>query len=243
MKTVAIIQARMGSTRLPGKVLADVAGRPMLARVVERTARARSIQQVVVATSALAADDSIADWCAGEGWSCHRGSEADVLDRYYGAACASNAEIIVRITSDCPLIDPGVLDDVIKHYHAGQPGLDYVANFLPDRTFPRGLDCEVVSFAALKRAWREDDRPDWREHVTEFILHHAESFHVSGWMTAPDCSGERWTVDTPEDLELVRRIYAAFGDDGFGWREVLALLDDHPDWRALNAHVAQKVVI
>lgn len=242
MKTVAIIQARMGSTRLPGKVLADVGGRPMLARVVERTARARSIDQVVVATSTLSTDDPIAEWCADNAWACHRGSEADVLDRYYGAACAHNADAIVRITSDCPLIDPGVLDDCIAHYRDGQPALDYVANFLPDRTFPRGLDCEVVSFAALARTWREDDRPEWREHVTEYILHHSERFRLGGWMTDPNRSHERWTVDTPEDLELIRRIYAAFDDDVFGWREVLAVLDANPDWRALNANVTQKVV-
>lgn len=242
MKTVAIIQARMGSTRLPGKVLADIGGKPMLARVVERTARARSIDQVVVATSTLPADDPIAVWCEEWGWACHRGSEDDVLDRYYGAACVTNAEVVVRITSDCPLIDPAILDDCTAHYRAGQPGLDYVANFLPDRTFPRGLDCEVVSFAALKRAWRDDDRPEWREHVTEYILHHSEWFRLGGWMTDPDRSGERWTVDTPEDLELIRRIYAAFDDDAFGWRAVLTLLDANPDWRRLNAHVEQKVV-
>ena len=242
MKTVAIIQARMGSTRLPGKVLLDLAGEPMLARVVHRVQRARSLQEVMVATTVQPGDDAIVQLCAAHGWPCARGSQDDVLDRYYQAALASQADIVVRITSDCPLIEPEVIDQVVGALLAGQPEVDYASNVQPPRTFPRGLDIEVLRFDALERAWREDVDPAWREHVTPYLYRHPERFRIHGVFNAVDLSHLRWTVDTPEDLELVRRIYDYFDDDAFSWHDVLALLEQHPDWLEINRTVEQKAV-
>ena len=184
MKTVAIIQARMGSTRLPGKVLLDLAGEPMLARVVHRVQRAASLQEVIVATTVQPADDAITQLCAGRGWPCARGSQDDVLDRYYQAATASQADVVVRITSDCPLIEPDVIDQVVGALLAGQPEVDYASNVQPPRTFPRGLDVEVIRFDALERAWREDVDPAWREHVTPYLYRHPERFRIHGVFNA-----------------------------------------------------------
>lgn len=242
MKVVAIIQARMGSTRLPGKVLMDLAGEPMLARVVNRCRRAALLADVVVATTTQPADEAIARLCEERGWPCVRGSEDDVLDRYHQAAEARRADVIVRITSDCPLIEPAVVDRTVKEFLDRQPGVDYACNVLPQRTFPRGLDVEVASRAALDRAWREDLNPAWREHVTLYIRRHPELFRLHGVMNDVDYSDLRWTVDEETDLALARRIYGHFGHDAFSWGDVLALLAGHPDWSALNRSVKQKVV-
>jgi spore coat polysaccharide biosynthesis protein SpsF (cytidylyltransferase family) len=163
---VAIIQARMGSSRLPGKTIADVAGRPLLLHVVERTQRARRVDKVVVATTDRSSDDPIADLCQREGIQCFRGSEDDVLDRFYRTAQAHGADVVVRITADCPLIDAAVIDKVIARFQAGD--CDYVSNILR-YTYPDGLDTEVFSFAALERAWREAKKPSEREHVTPYL--------------------------------------------------------------------------
>lgn len=242
MSVVAIIQARMGSSRLPGKVLLDLAGEPMLARVVRRVQRAGTIDAVVIATTTEPADDVLADLCAARGWPCFRGSQDDVLDRYYRAAQEFQADVVVRITSDCPLIEPEVIDRVVREYLARRPTVDYACNFLPRHTYPRGLDVEVFSLGTLERLWREDRNPAWREHVTEFLCQHPERFAIHGVLNDRDLSAMRWTVDTPEDLELVRLISNAFGHDRFSWREVLALLEAHPEWLELNRHVQQKVV-
>ena len=242
MKTVAIIQARMGSTRLPGKALVDLANEPMLARVVHRVQRAGSLHEVIVATTVQPADDAIAQFCAMRGWPCARGSQDDVLDRYYQAALASHADVVVRITSDCPLIDPEVIDQVVGALLAGQPDVDYASNVQPPRSFPRGLDTEVIRFDALERAWREDADPAWREHVTPYLYRHPERFRIQGIFNAVDLSHLRWTVDTPEDLEFVRRIYGHFDGDTFSWHDVLALLEQHPGWLEINRTVEQKAV-
>lgn len=242
MKAVAVIQARMGSTRLPGKVLLDLAGEPMLARVVNRVQRARRLDQVVVAASNEPADDAIGDLCRARGWLCVRGSQDDVLDRYYQAALTVQAGALARITADCPLVEPEVIDLVVGEFLAAQPAADYASNVLSPRTYPRGLDIEVIRFEALARAWREDDNPAWREHVTPYLYRHPERFRLHRVANAVDLSQLRWTVDTADDLELVRRIYGAFAGDQFGWREVLALLDQHPQWLAINRDVEQKAV-
>jgi spore coat polysaccharide biosynthesis protein SpsF len=240
MKVVAIIQARTGSTRLPGKVLLDLAGEPMLVRDMNRLARADTLDQVVVATTVKPADDGIVDLCQERDWSCFRGSEEDVLDRYYRAAKAHEADAVVRITSDCPLIEPQVVDKVVNAFLERQPGLDYASNTAPERTFPRGLDIEVMRFDALERAWREDDNPAWREHVTPYIRRHPELFESYSVLNDEDLSRMRWTVDTPEDLAFVRRIYEHFGHDQFSWREVLTLLEKYPEWLAINRDIKQK---
>ena len=242
MKIAAIIQARMGSTRLPQKVTKNLAGEPVLVRGVNRVKRAKTIDEVIVATTVKPQDDVLVSLCAQYGWPCYRGSEDDVLDRYYQAACAHRAKVVVRITSDCPLIEPEIIDLVVQTYLDGQPGLDYVSNTLPPRTFPRGLDTEVMSFAALERAWQQDKDPAWREHVTPYIYRTPDQFNVRSVTSPRDYSDMRWTVDTPEDLEFVRRVYAHFGYDQFSWRDVLALLTQHPEWQEINRHVEQKQV-
>lgn len=240
-KVLAIVQARMASTRLPGKVMMDLHGQPMLSRVVRRARRARRVDELIVATSTSDRDDPIEDLCSWEGWPYFRGSEDDVLDRYYRATNAHDGDPVVRVTADCPLIDPDLIDDLVGTFSQG--GWDYVSNTLEPRTFPRGLDAEVFSFEALARAWEEDENPAWREHVTPYLYRHPEIFRLKGFAHESDHSGMRWTVDTAEDLELARRIYFAFGDDDrFGWQDVLALLEKRPEWLEINRHVPQKTV-
>jgi len=241
MHIVAIIQARMGSTRLPGKVLLDLAGAPVLARVVNRCRRAATLDDVVVATTTLPTDDPIVELCLAHNWQSFRGQEDDVLDRYYHAALQYQAEVVVRITSDCPLIDPGIIDLMVKTF-LEHGALDYAGNSLAPRTFPRGLDVEVFSFEALARAWRDDANPAWREHVTPYIYRQPEKFRLHAVTHDTDLSVMRWTVDTAEDLALVRKIYEYFGHDGFSWREVVKLLEQYPEWLEINRHVAQKEV-
>jgi len=238
--TIAVIQARMGSSRLPGKVLLPLIGRPILAHVVKRTARAQRLDGFVVATTADTADDPIADLAAREGWPLVRGSVDDLLDRYVMAARAEGANVVVRVTADCPLIDPGIIDDTIEAFGAGD--CDYAATGLEPRTFPRGLDVEVIARAALEQAWREDADPAWREHATPYIYRHPDRFRICPVVSEDDRSAHRWTVDAAEDYELVRRIYDAFGRDDFTWREALAVVEAHPDWSELNRNVVQKVV-
>jgi spore coat polysaccharide biosynthesis protein SpsF len=241
MKVVAIIQARMGSTRLPGKVLKDIAGQSMLERVVNRTLRADTMDDVVVATTKDADDDAIVDLCRKRCWRFFRGNEEDVLDRYYQAATVFRADAIVRITSDCPLVEPEIIDRVVGEFLSSHPEAAYVSNTLV-RTFPRGLDVEVMRFDALERAWREDGNPSWREHVTPYIWRHPEKFGIRNVANNVDYSHMRWTVDTVEDLTFVRKIYDHFQSDTFTWKEVLSLLKVHPEWLEINQHVQQKVV-
>jgi spore coat polysaccharide biosynthesis protein SpsF len=236
--TTAIIQARMSSTRLPGKVLLDLAGEPMLARVVERARQARSIDRVIVATTVESEDEPIVALCDSRGWSVSRGSRDDVLDRYYQAALADGADPIVRITSDCPVIDSEIIDSVVKRLDGTA---DYASNINPRRTFPRGLDVEAFTFAALSTAWREDREATGREHVTPFLYRHPERFRIALVESdRPEAASHRWSVDTPEDYELLRRIYEHFQVDDFTWLGVLNLLAQHPHWVELNRHIEQK---
>ncbi len=175
-RTVAIIQARVGSTRLPGKVMKPLLGDPMLSIVVRRVARARTVDEVVVATTTLPEDDAIAALAASEGWALERGSETDLLERYLEAARAHEADVVVRITSDCPIIDPEVIDRTVAAFRDGD--VDYASNTLEPRTYPRGLDVEVVSAGALELAGREDRDPAWREHATPYIYRHPESYRL-----------------------------------------------------------------
>lgn len=241
MNIVALVQARMGSTRLPNKVLLDLVGEPMLVHVVRRIRRVGMVNEVVVATTMEPSDDAIAACCESRGWPCFRGSRDDVLDRYYQAARHSQAGAIVRITADCPMIDPGLIDRVVREFLDCQPAVHYACNSMPIKTYPRGLDTEVVRFDALERAWREDQNPGWREHATPYIYRHPELFHLHPVVNPVDYSAMRWTVDTPDDWAFVRRIYEHFGHDRFSWQDVLAALDEHPEWKTINAHVRQKV--
>ena len=238
-RILAVIQARMGSTRLPGKILADIGGKPMLCRVVERARRASSLDGVLVATTTNSEDDAVERLCAERGYRWTRGHPTDVLDRYYQAAREAAANAIVRLTADCPVIDPAVIDQVVDAFLAADPPVDFAANRLPDdRTFPIGLDTEVCTFAALARAWAEATQPYQREHVMPYLYETPGRFGTLLVRSPRDLSHLRWTVDTPEDLELARRIYAHFGGrDDFGWGEVLALVERDPSLTAINAHL------
>jgi glutamate-1-semialdehyde 2,1-aminomutase/spore coat polysaccharide biosynthesis protein SpsF len=224
---LAIIQARMGSSRFPGKTLADLAGRPMLSRVVERVSQSRAINKVVVATSIAAGDDPIAELCAKEGVPCFRGSEDDVLDRFYGAAKEHGADVVVRITADCPLIDAAVIDCVVERFQGSN--CDYASNVL-HYTYPDGLDTEVFSMAALAEAWREAKKPSEREHVTPYLRWgRGRVVNVESEIPLPR-GHHRWTVDHREDLEFVREVYSAFqGRTDFRYQEVLELLKERPE--------------
>ena len=240
MKIVAIIQARMGSTRLPGKVLMDLGGETVLARVLERLRRAIMIEEIVVATTDSAADDAIIRECERLEASCFRGSEDDVLDRYYEAARMFAAEVVVRITSDCPVIDPDLVDETIGAFQV-QCG-DYCSNSFP-RTYPRGLDTEVFTMNALEQAWRHAHQPYEREHVTPYFYEHPELFRLVSHQGQIDYSQYRWTLDTEGDLELLREIYARFGNKhDFSWREVIQLMEREPELAELNSHVIQKTL-
>lgn len=239
LRTVGIVQARMGSTRLPGKVLKDLGGKPMLQRVLTRLSRAETLHDVVVATSDEQQDDVLADWCATQGWTCFRGSEADVLDRYYGAARQAGAEVVVRVTADCPLIEPTIVDRVVLLLQANSE-LVYTSNIIPTRTYPRGLDAEAFSFGALDEAWHEAKDEAHREHVTPFIWTQATRFPQDVVTAEHDASALRWTVDTPEDLAFAQRIYEHFGHDRFSWHEVLQVIEARPELASINAHVQQK---
>ena len=240
MKVVAIIQARMGSTRLPGKVLQDLGGQPVLSRVVSRVRRANHVDELVVATSVEAGDAEIVNECQRVAVRCFRGSEADVLDRYYRAAQAQSADVVVRITADCPMIDPAVVDDIVTRFQQTKP--DYASNALV-RTFPRGLDTEVFTIDALAKAWTEARELYQRAHVTPYFYQNPGLFRILSVTGEKDYSKHRWTLDTPEDLTLVRELYARFDNqDTFGWREVLQVIEQEPELAEINLGVHQKAL-
>lgn len=231
---MAIIQARMGSTRLPGKVMRDIAGKPLLARVIERVSAIPGVACVVIATTTAERDRLLLDVARDYGVEAYAGSENDVLDRYYQAARTFSATTIVRITADCPLLDPEVSHEVLRHYERSRA--DYVSNTNPP-TYPDGLDTEVFSFNALERAWNEARMTSEREHVTPYIWKRPDRFSVANVRNLRDLSALRWTVDEPEDLEFVRLVYAYLGRNGriFGMDEVLGLLGEHPEIQVINS--------
>jgi spore coat polysaccharide biosynthesis protein SpsF len=237
MKISAIVQARMGSTRLPGKVLMDLGGQTVLVRVLRRLGRASRIHEIVVATTCGAGDDAIAQECDRLNISCFRGSEGDVLDRYLRAAEKFRSDLIVRITADCPLIDPEVVDEVVAACITR--GVDLSCNDVP-RTFPRGLDVEALTLDTLHRIDQMADQAYQREHVTPLVYERPDIFRTYLVKGKRDLNHLRWTVDTPEDLQLMRAIYAHFENrDLFSWQSVLELVDCHPELAEINAHIAQ----
>jgi spore coat polysaccharide biosynthesis protein SpsF len=241
---VAIVQARMGSTRLPGKVLLPIAGEPMLAHVVERARAVPGIGEVVVATSTEPADDPIADLCAARDWACFRGSEDDVLDRYYQAALTHNADHVVRITADCPLLEidqAGIL--VERHLESGA---EYTHNITVwGSGMPLGTGAEIFTLACLETSWRDGGEPHHREHVDEYVGDHPELFRMER-VDAPEALRRpelRLTVDTPDDLAFVRAVYDRFPSEKEpALADVIALLDEHPELTELNRHVVQKPI-
>lgn len=244
MKTVVVTQARMGSTRLPGKILKTVLGKTLLEYQIERLRRVKNADDVVVATTTVTQDDVLAQFCKERHITCFRGSEADVLSRYVGAAQASQADLIVRVTSDCPLIDPLLIDKTISLYREGSASYDYVSNIL-ERTYPRGLDCEVFSRALLENCMTQDLTASEHEHVTAYIYRHPEKYKLGSLRHTTDCSQHRWTVDTPEDFELIRRILEAVypKQPNFGWLDCLQVVEQHPEWDNLNSHVKQRIIL
>ncbi len=234
MTIIAILQARVSSTRLPGKVLKPILGRPMLLRQIERIRRTRRIDRLVVATSSEPADDAIETLCAGNAVDCFRGSLDDVLDRFYRAAGRYGPEHVVRLTGDCPLTDPAIIDAVIEFYLSGN--LDYASNTVSP-TFPDGLDVEVFRFDCLAQAWREAVLPSQREHVTPFLHQQPERFKIGNLVHAEDLSVLRWTVDEPEDFEFARSVYEKLYPvkPDFAMEDILALLEKYPNLRSINS--------
>ena len=230
---LAILQARVSSTRLPGKVLKPLMGKPMLFREIERIGRASSIDQLLVATSNDASDDPIAELCRENGTLCYRGNLEDVLDRYYRTAKEFDPEHVVRLTGDCPLIDPEVIDQVIQFYLEG--AYDYASNTVTP-TFPDGLDVEIFGFSCLQAAWREARLPSQREHVTPFIHQQPERFSIGCLKREPDLSNMRWTVDEAEDFEFVTQVYEALypNKPSFAMADILLLLKSRPELLTIN---------
>ncbi len=243
-RVVGIVQARMNSSRLPGKVLKPVAGRPLLQHHLDRLRRSARLDAVVLATTSHPNDDPVAALAESIGVPVARGSEQDVLDRYHQAAKRFDAEYVVRTTADCPLIDAALIDGLVDAALTRQTQPDYVA--IDILKLPRGLDAEMVRFASLDRAWREATKPSDREHVTPFIWADQERFRAELFAPAlPDSLPEgphRWCVDTAEDLDLVSRLLGAEAASGqpMGWQEFLGLLRDNPSWASINRAVKQK---
>jgi len=236
MRTVAIIQARMGSTRLPGKVLANIAGMTMLERVIQRTQQASLVDDVVVATTINRIDDPIMRTCIKLGVSCSRGMEDDVLNRYMGAAMLFDANVIVRITADCPFIDPDIIDKVILGRQSSKA--DYASNTIT-RTYPRGLDVEVFTYDALRIAFVKAMKTYERSHVTPYFYEHPELFNIhSSKYPIGNCSDHRWTVDTEEDLVFAREVYKQC-DDLAPWYSILGFVST-TGLQRINGHVRQK---
>jgi spore coat polysaccharide biosynthesis protein SpsF len=235
VKIVAIIQGRIDSTRLPGKVLADICGKPMLHYVVSRARQACTLSLLAVATSDQATDDVIVDFCQTNGVPYFRGSRDDVLDRYYHTAKYFQADVVVRLTADCPLLDPAIIDKVVETFIAGQ--FDYASNTL-ELTYPDGLDTEVFTSKALEIAWNEARLLSEREHVSPYIIKRADLFRIGSVKHNRNLSYFRWTVDQRQDLELVRQIYRCLGNNAnFRLDDLVNLFRAHPELNSINAGV------
>lgn len=238
MKIVTVIQARMSSTRLPGKVMLPILGKPLLIRMVERVKRAKFIGELVIATSTNPEDDKIENLCLENNLNCFRGHLTDLLDRHYQVGKFYNADAVVKIPSDCPLIDPHVIDDVIKYYIANSDKYDYVSNLHP-ATYPDGNDVEVISFKALECAWKEAQKDFEREHTTPYIWENPDKFRIGNvvWETGFDYSTtHRWTIDFDEDYQFIKRVYEELyeQDYPFGLYDIINLLKQKPEIYEIN---------
>lgn len=244
-RVVAVVQARMGSERLPGKVLASLDGHPVIWHVMKRLRRSRLLTDVVIATSTKAGDDPLVEYCASQDFRIIRGPELDVLSRFGLAVKETSADVIVRITADCPLVEPSVVDALVARVHEAGGAIDYASNTV-ERTFPRGLDAEVFTSSAFERANVLSPTLEWREHVTPAFYRLPSEFR--GWQLVrhglQERSAWRLTLDTPEDLQALNALASLFSG-----RLVAATLEEieeslrtHPQILALNASVAQKTV-
>ncbi len=241
MKTVIIVQARMTSTRLPGKILLPVLNKPLLEYQVERLRRVRLSDDLVIATTENETDEPIVELCRKLQVPYFRGPEEDVLARYFGAAREFQADSIVRITSDCPLIDPEIIDRVIGVFNTNRDQFDYVSSSLR-RTYPRGMDTEVLPFNILKEAYEEAVHNEEREHVTPFVYLRPKRYRLGSVENEADYSHYRLTVDTREDFELIKLLIEKLYPSNplFGLQDIINLLLGNPEWAAINSHVEQK---
>lgn len=243
MKIAAIIQARMGSTRLSGKVMKDIKGRTVLSHVIERVKQSNLIDEVIIATTVQERDSVIEKEALKCGAKVYRGSEEDVLSRYYLAAKENNIDIIVRITSDCPVIDANVIGEIINFYL--EEDYDIVTNAgsdLSQRTFPRGLDTEVLSYEVLKDAFNNGREKYHREHVTPYIYEKSNKIHY--FKNDVNYSMYRWTLDTEEDFELISEIYNRLykGTHDFYLQDIIEIFKQEPKLFTINAHIEQKKI-
>jgi len=241
MKKLIIVQARMTSTRLPGKVMEIVCDKPILEHLINRLKTIRSADQIVIATTVNETDNQIVSLCKKLDTLYYRGSEEDVLGRYYEAAVEYGGDVIIRITSDCPVIDPDVVSYLIDFYMRNLKKYDYVTNTLK-RTYPRGMDAEIVSFKALKEAHFNAYDPLDREHVTPFIRNRPTQYRLHNIKYSSDLSRYRLTVDTSEDMELIRRIFESLYVENpeFKMKDILTVLEVNSEWPSVNSHVKQR---
>lgn len=233
------MQARLGSTRLPGKVLMKVNGKTFLEHGFERLLLAKSIDTAVIATTIKPEDDEIASFCESKNWQYSRGSENDVLDRYYQTALKHPADIIVRVTSDCPLLDPTIIDEVVNLLKKNISNTSYTANTLNNRNFPRGLDVEAFTFEALKQAWENATDHHQREHVTPYINSQPTLFPQQAISYKQNHSSHRWTLDTQEDHDLLYKLLDTIPEPT-SWLNILQLVKENPAWTQINASIKQK---
>lgn len=242
MRVIVIVQARMGSERFPGKVMKRIKGKPLLGYMLERIQRMQYIDEIVVASTESMDDQVIVDYCQRLGVKWYRGSTNDVLSRYYEVAVREAAQVIVRLTADCPLIDPFILDNMVVNFVAAQPNLDYMSNTV-SRSFPRGFDCEILSFEALEETYNKAKLPMEREHVTPYIYLRWSLFRVANYFSIlGDHSNYRLTVDYPEDFKLISKIITELTPTNpeFGLKDVLNFLEKNPKIAKINAHLTQK---
>ncbi|WP_341457728.1 GNAT family N-acetyltransferase [Clostridium botulinum] len=240
VKVVCIVQARMGSTRLPGKVLKKICGKTVLEHDIDRLRRVKNIDEIIIATTTLEGDNAIIKECERLGVKYFRGSEDNVLHRYYYAAKENNADIVVRVTSDCPLIDAEVSESIIQYYLDNKSNYDYVSNTI-DRTYPRGLDTEIFDFKALEKAFKEATSPRDKEHVTPYIWDNPEIFRLNQYKNNKGYSDLRWTLDTEEDYKLISLIYEHFQNKKyFNMNEIILFLEKNPEVNEINKDVEQK---
>lgn len=241
MKKVAIIQARMSSTRLPGKVLKEVLNKPLIMYQIERIAKTKLIDDIVVATTMNKADKPIIDLCVSKKINHFCGSENNVLSRYYLAAKKYSADIVIRLTADCPLIDPMIVDKVIKYFIEKYDRYDYVSNIF-QRTYPRGMDTEVFSFKLLEETYLKAKTDYEKEHVTPYIYNNPQIYSIANISNSCDLSGIRLTVDTIEDFQLIQLIIETLfpNNSNFSLNNIIEFLEKNPDLRKINQHIQQK---
>lgn len=241
MKVVCIVQARVGSTRLPRKVLKKICEKTVLEHDIDRLRRIKNIDEIIIATTTLEKDNAIIEECERLKVKYFRGAEEDVLSRYYYAAKENNADVVVRVTSDCPLIDSEVSENIIQFYLDNKDEYDYVSNTI-ERTYPRGLDTEVVSFSVLRKTFIEAKKDYEREHVTPYIYQNMDKFRIEQYKNDTDYSEYRWTLDTKEDFQVIKKIYEGLykGNKMFDLNNILKFISENPYIAKINENIEQK---